>query len=219
MKVIKSIFKTLFKKIRIFLYVILAGIVVFVGIQLYILACTSKYIKTIDEVPETDAVLVLGAAVYSNGTPSPILRDRLEYSYHIYKANKAKKIIVSGDHGTIYYNEVIVMKNYLLNKGIPEEDIVEDHAGFDTYDSIYRAKEIFGVDSIIISTQQYHMYRALYVARKLGIEAYGVASPNKAMYNMPYNHMRESLARIKTIYDVHISKRLPKYLGEKIPIK
>jgi vancomycin permeability regulator SanA len=210
--------KSLKFKIKIFLSVILFGVFVFIGIQAYMIAVSSKYIMELEDVPITDAVLILGASVYASGNPSPILKDRLEYGYSIYSAGKAKKIIVSGDHGTIEYDEVNTMRNYLLEKGVPIEDIFMDHAGFDTYDSAYRAKEIFGAKSIIISTQEYHMYRAVYAARKLGIEAYGVASPNKTIYNMPYNNFRECFARVKTMYDVHIAKRLPKYLGDKIPL-
>lgn len=187
--------------------------------QIYVKSQSENYIKTdIGELPEADAVLVLGARVYSDGTPSPLLKDRLDYGYEIYKIGKAKKILVSGDHGKKEYNEVKAMKQYLLDKQVPEEDIFMDHAGFDTYDSIYRARDVFCIKSIIISTQKYHMYRAVYIGQKLGLDAYGYPCEDKSEYNMMRNNVREALARVKAIIDIEILKSEPKFLGEQIPI-
>ncbi len=194
-------------------------IIFFIAIQLYVDNYAKPFIinkKT--EFPKCDAVVVLGASVYKNGSPSPILKERLLHAYELYKDGYAKKIIVSGDHGTEDYNEVNTMKNYLIEKGVKDEDIFMDHAGFDTYDSMYRAKEIFKVNSLIISTQSFHIKRAVYISRKLGTEAYGYPCEDKAYYNMKYLNFRESLAKVKAILETDILKRKPKFLGESIPI-
>ena len=140
---------------------------------------TKNYISTnISDLPESDAVMVLGAKVYNNGKPSPVLRDRLDYGYELYAQGKVKKILVSGDHGQIDYDEVNIMKDYLIEKGVPREDIFMDHAGFNTYDSMYRAKAIFCIETLLISTQDFHIARSIYIARKLGIDAYGYPFKN-----------------------------------------
>jgi vancomycin permeability regulator SanA len=194
------------------------GIIVFFTIQKHIVESTKSYIiSDITEAPVCDAIMVLGARVYRNGTPSPVLRDRLDYGYELYKQGKANKILVSGDHGQIEYNEAIAMKEYLLNKNIPGEDIFMDHAGFNTYDSMYRAKAIFCIDSLLISTQDFHIYRSVYIARKLGLDAYGYPCEDKPAYKMGALYRRESLARVKAFWDTLV-KRKPKYLGDTIPI-
>jgi len=192
-------------------------VLVFGAIQLYMLKGFDHLIFTADEVPECDAVLVLGARAYESG-PSPTLQDRLDYALDLYFSGKAPKILASGDHGTTEYDEVNTMLEYLLEHGVPREDIFLDHAGFNTYDSVYRAKAIFCCESIIISTQEFHMPRALYMAKRMGLEAYGVPCPDKGIYNMAYNNIRESLARVKAVIETDITKRLPRYLGEKLPI-
>lgn len=191
----------------------------FVLIQLYVNSYARPYVFTDkDKLPKCDAVMVLGASVYSDGTPSPVLSDRLLYAYEIYTSGKAGKIIVSGDHATTDYDEVNAMKNYLLNLGVNDEDIFMDHAGFDTYDSMYRAKEFFKISSLIISTQGFHIKRAVYIANKLGIKAYGYPCEDKKAYNMAYLNVRESLARVKAVIETDILKRKSKLEGEAIPI-
>ncbi|MCL2775199.1 MAG: YdcF family protein [Oscillospiraceae bacterium] len=198
--------------------VMFLGISFFFGVQIYIVQSTKEYILSdVSEAPESDAVMVLGALVYSkSGEPSPTLKDRLDYGYELYSQGKAKKILVSGDHGRKDYDEVNVMKDYLMEKGVPREDIFMDHAGFNTYDSMYRAKEIFGVESLLICTQDFHIARSLYIARSLGINAYGYPCKDTSI-NAQINKLRESLARVKAIADVTV-KRKPKYLGDAIPI-
>ncbi len=195
----------------------LLGLASFFGIQWYVNHTAKDWIKTLDTLEPADAVLVLGAKVHPDGTPSQYLQDRLDYGYAVYEAGLAPKIIVSGDHGAKEYNEVRAMKNYLLEKGVPEEDIFMDHAGFDTYDSMYRAREIFGARSLIISTQEYHIHRSLYIARRLGLEAQGYPAPNIAS-GLTYSQIRESLAKVKAVLDVELFRRPPKYLGPAIPI-
>ena len=123
-----------------------------------------------------DCIIVLGAGIRKDNTPTWILEDRLIVADKLYKNGAAKKLLMSGDHGSQEHNEVRVMRDYSLNEGVPIEDIFMDHAGFETYDTMYRAKEVFGAKKVIIVTQEYHMYRALYIADKLGLDAYGVTS-------------------------------------------
>lgn len=209
-------------KKKIIISILILGIVslaIVVGINLYINTYAKKYIeRDIKDLKKVDAILVLGAFVYENNKPSPILEDRLDYGYELYRNNKAKKIVVSGDHGTKGYDEVSTMRDYLLDKGVPRKDIFLDHAGFDTYDSMYRAKEIFGIESMIVSTQKFHINRSIYIGRKLGIEVYGYPSEDKKEYKMNYLNFRESLAKVKAFTNVEILKRKPKYLGDKIDI-
>ena len=208
--------------VRTIIYIAAVCIVVsaiyFVFAQIYVNGVSSGYMVDAESAPNSDAVMVLGALVYGNGTPSPVLQDRLDYAYEIYAAGKAKKILVSGDHGTKEYDEVNTMKQYLLNKGVDEDDIFMDHAGFDTYDSMYRAKHVFGVETLIISTQQFHIDRAVYCARQLGIDAYGFPSPDKPEYGMFMLNAREMLAKAKAVVDTDILRRSPVFGGEVIHI-
>lgn len=190
---------------------------IFVAAQIYVDNTAEQFIVQLKDVPEVDVILVLGAKVYENGQPSTALADRLNYAYELYTNGKAGKILVSGDHGSKEYDEVNVMKQYLLDKGVPREDILLDHAGFDTFDSIYRAKEIFQVESMVISTQNFHIKRAIYIARRLGIEAYGYPSPDREQYNMDWFNLRESIAKIKAVWDTDIILSKPKYEGTPIP--
>ena len=194
------------------------GIIAFLAIQIYMTTSAKKYmLNEASDAPVCDAVMVLGAMVYSSGRPSPILRDRLDYGYELYAEGKAGKILVSGDHGQKEYDEVNTMKNYLMGMGVPGEDIFMDHAGFNTYDSMYRAKEIFQIKSLLISTQRYHMGRAIFIARSLGIDAYGYPSEDKPEYPMASMIAREVFARVKAYWDTLI-KRPPRLLGDVIPI-
>jgi len=197
----------------------IAAVLMVVGIRSYMDSFAAEYIiREAEETPEAEAVLVLGAFVSSEGEPAPVLAARLEHGYELYKLGKVKKILVSGDHGREYYDEVNAMKDYLINKGVPKEDIFMDHAGFNTYDSMYRAKEIFQIEKMLISTQEFHMTRSIYIARTLGIDAYGYPTPDREMYRMDYLNFREGLARVKAFFDAGVIRRKPKFLGEPIPI-
>lgn len=164
-----------------------------------------------------DCILVLGCLVKDGGKPSDMLADRLTRGIELYRTGAAPKLLMSGDHGRTEYNEVEAMKQYAIDAGIPSSDIFMDHAGFSTYESIYRAKEIFGAEKIIIVTQEYHLYRALYIARSLGIEAYGVAADYHTYAGQAIRELREILARVKD-YSTCIFKPEPTYLGEAIPV-
>lgn len=146
-----------------------------------------------------DAIVVLGASVYA-GTPSGILQDRLDDGIALYKEGAAPRLLMSGDNSTASYNEVKVMKRYAESKGVPSKDIFCDHAGVSTYDSMYRAKYIYGANRIVIATQTYHLYRALYVAKGLGMEAIGVPSDYHHYANQIQYDLREIPARTKDFF-------------------
>ena len=165
---------------------------------------------------DVDCILILGAGIWGD-KPSPMLEDRLKEGIKLYKDSIAPKIIMSGDHGREEYDEVNIMKEYAIEQGVPSEDIFMDHAGFSTYESIYRAKEIFGAYNIVIVTQEYHLYRALYIAEKLDINAYGVNSDPRKYSGQTFRELREILARNKDFINC-IIKPKPTYLGESIPV-
>lgn len=169
----------------------------------------------IAEVPEAGTVLIPGAAVSGDGVLSPIFVDRIDTAVKLYKANKVSKILVSGDNSEVYYNEVNPVRTYLLEQGIPDGDIFLDHAGFDTYSSMYRAKEIFEVTTLIISTQSFHLPRAVFIARALGLKASGINADKGNI--LTRNYVREIFANEKALLDV-VLQREPKYLGERIPV-
>ena len=196
-----------------------AGLLVLIGISAHVKNSVKDKIVEIDNVPneEMDCILVLGCQVKENGEPSHMLRDRLQKSVEVYELGTADKLLMSGDHGRTDYNEVETMKQYAIDEGIESEDIFMDHAGFSTYESIYRAKEVFGVKKVVIITQEYHLYRALYIADQLGIEAYGVASDYHIYAGQSMRDLREVLARAKDFVTA-IAKPEPTYLGDFIDI-
>ena len=207
------------KILLIILWIFILGIVSTLFINVYMISSTKNQIVSLEKVKDindVDAIVILGCKAYSNG-PSLMLSYRLEKGIEVYNLLNTK-IILTGDHGTKEYDEVNVMRDYMLNMNIPSNDIFLDHAGFSTYDSIYRAKYIFEAKKIIIITQKYHMARALYLANKIGIEAYGVTSfdiPQKGI--MLKNEIREILSRDKNFIKA-IFKPRSKYLGEVIPL-
>ena len=164
-----------------------------------------------------DCILVLGAGVWRNNRPSHVLEDRLKIGIEAYCAGVSDKLLMSGDHGRNNYDEVNVMKSFAMDCGIPSENIFMDHAGFSTYESMYRARDIFSAHRVLIVTQKFHMYRALYIANALGLEAYGLTSDLREYANATYSQLRESLARVKDFFMV-IFKPLPTYLGEVLPV-
>lgn len=169
------------------------------------------------ELEDVDCIIVLGCFVKPSGVPSDMLYDRIKMGNELYLSKAAPKIIMSGDHGQVEYDEVSTMKAYAVDAGVPSEDVFCDHAGFSTYESIYRAKEIFGADKVIIVTQEYHLHRALYVAKSLGIDAYGVSADYRTYAGQIGRDLREILARNKD-FITSIFKPEPTYLGESIPI-
>ena len=166
---------------------------------------------------DVDCILVLGCLVKDDGVPSDMLADRLKRGIELYEQGAAPKILMSGDHGRADYDEVNAMKRVAMEAGVPSTDVFMDHAGFSTYESIYRAKEVFGTDKIIIVTQEYHLYRALFIAERLGVEAYGVNADLRTYRGQTARDVREILARCKDFGNT-IFKPEPTYLGEMIPI-
>ena len=188
-------------------------------INIYVVSSTKKQIiKYHDaDLKDIDCILILGAGIWGN-QPSPMLHDRLVEGISLYQNGVAPKIVMSGDHGKVDYDEVNVMKSFAIDRGVPSSDIFMDHAGFSTYESLYRIKEIFQAQKIVIVTQEYHLYRALYIANCLGIEAYGVNSDPRIYVNQRGRDVREVLARVKDV--VHcIIKPEPTYLGDVISLK
>lgn len=212
--------KRLWMVLLVLILLAVIGVGTVIGINTYVKSRIKEQILTEEEalgLQDVDCILVLGCLVKNSGEPSHMLEDRLRRAVELYHAGVAPKLLMSGDHGQKDYNEVEAMKQYAIEHGVPSEDIFMDHAGFSTYESCYRAKEIFGVEKIILVTQEYHLYRALYIAEKLGLEVYGVNADYRTYYNQKMRDIREVLARVKDFFYV-IVRPEPTYLGEEIPI-
>lgn len=166
-------------------------------------------------IPKCDAILIPGAKV-KDGVPSSALKDRLDKGCELYFAGVADRIIMSGDHGRTDYDEVNAMKAYAVSAGVPEEHIFTDHAGFDTYDSVYRAKEIFLCTSIVVVTQDFHINRAVFLGNAVGLDTYGVTCDEYSPSFFTSN-VREPLARVKAVISA-VFRPKPTYLGDTIPI-
>ncbi len=196
------------------------GMAAVFGVNAYVKAVSADRILSAEQagqLEDVDCILVLGCQVKNDGNPSSMLSDRLRRGVELYDAGAAPKLLMSGDHGQTEYDEVNTMKQYAMDAGIPSEHIFMDHAGFSTYESMYRAKEIFGAKKIIIVTQEYHLYRALYIAQRLGLDAYGVSCDYRTYAGQTAREVREILARCKD-FATTIFKPEPTYLGEYIPV-
>lgn len=217
MKTKKKIFKNI---VTILLCFAVVGVIALFAINIYVKASIKDNILTVENaasLKDVDCIIVLGCQVKDDGNLSHMLRDRLMRALEVYETGAAPKLLMSGDHGRENYDEVGAMKQYAMDNGVPSENIFMDHAGFSTYETIYRAKEIFGADKVIIVTQEYHLYRALYIAEQFGIEAYGVSSDLNTYGGQFMRDVREVLARCKD-WAKCIFKPEPTYLGEYIPI-
>jgi len=196
-----------------------AGIA-FAGVNVYMARAEAPRILTPEEAARlegVDCILVLGAKVMPSGAPSHMLEDRCRRAVELYDAGAAPVILMSGDHGQWEYDEVTCMKQYAVDCGVPSDAVFMDHAGFSTYDSMYRAREVFQAKRVIIVTQRYHLFRAIYIARRLGLEAWGVSCDYRAYATQTQNSVRESMARCKA-FAMCIVKPRPKYLGPPIPL-
>ena len=211
---------TLRRLLSIFLCLCILGVTALTVINSIVKLSTGDQIISSEEaakLEDIDCILVLGCFVKDDGRPSDMLFDRLTRGVELYDMGAAPKLLMSGDHGREEYDEVAAMKQFAIDEGIPSEDVFMDHAGFSTYESIYRAKEIFQADKILIVTQEYHLYRALYIANQLGVEAYGVSSDYHTYVGQFMRDFREILARVKDCATC-IFKPKPTYLGDAIPI-
>ncbi len=166
---------------------------------------------------KVDCIIVPGAKVYGDGTLCDVLKDRLDTAIELYHAGVSDRLLLSGDHGTREYDEVTAMKRYAVQKGVDEADIFLDHAGFSTYETMYRAAKIFGAKSCAVSTQRYHLYRAVYIADRMGMSAYGVSADRREYQRIRYFQAREALARVKDVVYTML-KPLPTYMGTPISL-
>jgi SanA protein len=211
--------KTIKTIIRIIVRLSLVGIAVVILIRIIFMLTASPQTFATDDVPARRVAIVFGAEVKRDGTPSVVLRDRIETAVVLYKSGKVEKLLMSGDNRFVDYNEPESMRQYALTLGVPDSDIVLDYAGRRTYDTCYRAKEIFGVESAVLVTQRFHLPRALFLCNAFGIDALGVESENyyylrrlRLIWNT-----RELLATVQSVLDVYLLKPLP-VLGEPEPI-
>ena len=213
----KKILKTAF---IVFLCLAVVGTATLFIINGHVKASTKDRILTVQkgaELEDVDCIIILGCQVKDDGSLSHMLRDRLMRGLEVYEAGAAPKLLMSGDHGREEYDEVGAMKNYAIENGVPSENVFMDHAGFSTYETVYRAKEIFQADKVIIVTQEYHLYRALFIAEQFGVEAYGVSADLNRYAGQSMRDFREVLARCKD-WAMCIFKPEPTYLGEAIPV-
>lgn len=183
---------------------ILIGLGVLLAVILNLIVClsTKDRMRSVEDSLDRrgyDCILVLGCGVWGD-TPSPLLTDRLDAAIELYRAGTAPKLLMSGDHGQEGYDEVSVMRRYALERGVPSEDIFMDHAGFSSYETMWRASHVFGVRRALVVTQKYHLFRALYDARAFGIEADGVIATGHTFASLPMWEARECLARMKDFF-------------------
>ena len=207
------------RMIKIMIICIIILMIAIFSLNIYVVNSTKNEIvkeENVSNIEGVDCILILGAGIWGD-KPSPMLEDRLKEGITLYKKGTTKKIIMSGDHSREDYDEVKIMKEYAESEGVPSEDIFMDHAGFSSYDSVYRAKEIFGVQKMIIVTQKYHLYRSLYIAKKLGIEVYGIESNLRIYPGQVFREIREILARDKDYFKC-IMKPEASIMGEKISL-
>ncbi len=212
--------KTLRAIFSVFLALCILGLGALTVIDASIRVASGKRILSAGEaaaLSDVDCVLVLGCLVHDSGRPSDMLADRLRRGLELYELGAAPKLLMSGDHGREDYDEVDAMKRCAVEAGVPSEDVFMDHAGFSTYESLYRARDVFQAKKVIIVTQEYHLYRALHIAKQLGLEAYGVSSDYHTYVGQPVRELREILARAKD-WAVCLFQPLPTYLGDPIPL-
>jgi SanA protein len=173
---------------------------------------------SVDDAPHAQAALLLGARVMPDGTPSPMLRDRIAVAARLYRAGKVEKVLASGDHGQQAYDEVNAMKRALIAAGVPARDVFTDHAGFDTWDSVVRARKVFRASSVLVVTQGFHLPRAVWLARRAGLDAHGVSADLHGYGSQGHkSQVREVLARLKAVGEA-VTDREPRHLGPQIPI-
>ena len=199
------------KKLKKFILFSVIGIVLIIftilGIEAIFLRHTSEDIYSdISKIPPRETVIVLGASVHSDGKLSPILKDRVDTAIKLYRSNKVKNFHVTGDHRTEDYNEIAAMVSYLRERGIPQNRITSDHAGLDTYDSMYRAGKLFNIENATVVTQKFHLPRALFISGQLGFNYFGFTADQRT-YQTEYRlKQREKLANVKALWEVLINK-------------
>lgn len=189
--------------------------------QFWVVWATRPYIAPPlpEEAPARPVALVLGAGLWRDGSPTPVLRDRVAAAVDLYLAGKVRKLLLSGDNRFVYYNEPEAMRQVALDLGVPDEDLVLDYAGRRTYDSCYRARAIFGVSQVVVVTQQFHLARAVYTCRALGLDAVGYPADRRVYPRLLYLYWngREVLATVRALLDLYVWHPLP-VLGPPEPI-
>lgn len=207
------------KRLFIFGFISIVLIVIIAWrINAHIVKSTQTHIvENVAQAEPAYTAIVLGSLVFNENKVSGTVRHRCDKAIELYQAGKVKRLLVSGDHGTKAYDEVNAMKNYLVKMGVPEKDIFMDHAGFNTYDTMVRAKKVFQVDDAIVVSQDFHLARSLYIAQHAGLNAQAIAAKDSQHLNLKWITNREILARVKSYLEVVIN-RDPKFLGEVIPI-
>jgi vancomycin permeability regulator SanA len=175
---------------------------------------SDRYIES-DRVPQEDVAIVFGAGLSVDGTPSPMLADRVESAVKLYQSDRIHKLLMTGDNSAISYNEVMAMKRYAHNLGVSNQNITLDYAGFSTYESCYRAHKVFDVHRAVVITQRYHLPRAVYTCRQLGVNTVGLGTPDREIYGLrgmiPYL-LREMLANVKALSEIHLTRPHPTFL-------
>ncbi len=187
--------------------------------RLWMMTAYQKFTFTAEDVPPQKVAIVFGARVMENGYLSSMLYDRVETAVQLYQAGKVQKLLMSGDNPTVYYDEPTAMMNYAIARGVSAEDIQPDFAGRRTYDTCYRAKAIFQLDEVILVTQNFHLSRALFTCRALGIDAVGVPADLQpyGIRSLAWSQAREILASARAFPDVILRHPSP-VLGDPIPI-
>jgi SanA protein len=197
---------------------VFAGLLAAVVINAYVVTTANHWIMArMSDVPHSQAAIVFGAAVYEGGALSQVTSDRVAAGIALYQAGKVDKLLISGDHGQMQYNEVTPMRDMALAAGVPPRDVFTDHAGFCTYDTIARATRVFKVDRAVLVTQRYHLPRALYLARELGLPATGFEADQRQYRSQRFMTTREYAARVKDFVKA-IFRPDPRFLGAEIPI-
>lgn len=194
----------------------LAAATVF-GVHLYVFRTGQAMVAPLQEVRPAQAAVVLGAMVYPDGRVSDMVADRLHAALALYREGKVQKLLITGDHGQVEYDEVNTMRRWLEREGVPSADIFMDHAGFDTYNSMYRARSVFQVHSAVVVTQAFHLPRALYLADRLGLTVQGVVADRWRYRDAWWYDLREAGARNKAFLNVLVHRK-PTFLGPVIPI-
>ena len=205
--------------LRLLLFILFLLLLAIFGPRLFTAFYARSRLYNLETAPYHRVAIVFGAGLQRDGSPAAVLRDRVATAVDLYGAGKVEKILMSGDNRTVYYNEPQAMHDYAVRLGVPSEDIVLDYAGQRTYDTCYRARDIFGLQDAVLVTQAFHLPRAIYTCNTLGIEAIGVAADRRTYSRGPYTYwnIRELLATINAVWELHYARPLP-ILGRFEPI-
>ncbi len=206
----------LIRLLRWLLFLAGAGTLLCAGASAFVEYRWADHILPAASAPEAPVALVFGAGLRANQAPSPMLAERIDAAIALYQAGKVKALLMSGDNSDRSHDETRAMRRYAIAKGVPSRHVIGDYAGLSTYDSCYRARSIFGVERAVLVTQRFHLPRALFIARSLGIDAFGVAADEPRPHPAPYP-LRELLARPWALSLV-LLRPPPRFLGEPEPI-